>query len=64
MRQTRLLPLAVALLALFPLAAPAAAQTDQRCFSETGQCLAGPIQASWERNGGLPVFGFPITAQT
>ncbi len=39
------------------------AQTDERCFPETGQCIAGPIRAYWEANGGLPVFGFPITEQ-
>lgn len=37
--------------------------TDQRCFPETGQCIAGPIRTAWERGGGLPVFGFPIAAQ-
>ncbi len=41
----------------------AAAQANQRCFPETEQCIAGPIRAYWERNGGLAVFGFPITAQ-
>jgi hypothetical protein len=45
------------------LAAPAAAQTGERCFAETGFCISGPIRAYWERNGGLPVFGFPVTAQ-
>ena len=55
--------LLVSCLALLALAAPAAAQTDQRCFAETGQCIAGPIRASWEQNGGLAVFGFPITPQ-
>jgi len=45
------------------LAAPAAARTGERCFAETGYCISGPIRAYWERNGGLPVFGFPITAQ-
>ena len=56
--------LLIALALLLPtLATPAAAQTDQRCFPETGQCIAGPIRMYWERNGGLPVFGFPITAQ-
>jgi hypothetical protein len=43
--------------------APAAAQSDQRCFAETGYCIAGPIRLYWERNGGLAVFGFPITVQ-
>src|SRR4051794_16224894 len=53
---------AIALLAAIG-AVPAAAQTGERCFPETGLCIAGPIRAFWERNGGLPVFGFPITPQ-
>jgi hypothetical protein len=44
-------------------AAPTAAQTGPRCFEETGYCISGPIRASWEQNGGLSVFGFPITPQ-
>ena len=39
------------------------AQMGKRCFSETGYCIAGPIRDFWERNGGLMVFGFPITPQ-
>jgi hypothetical protein len=59
-------PLAIILLALLALAAalgaaPAGAQTRQRCFGETGYCISGPILSYWERNGGLPVFGYPIT---
>jgi hypothetical protein len=34
---------------------------DARCFPETGFCISGPIRRYWERNGGLPVFGYPIT---
>ncbi|HNP73961.1 MAG TPA: hypothetical protein PKK15_22785 [Kouleothrix sp.] len=53
--------LAVPLLALAPqLGAPALAQS-QRCFAETQLCIAGPIRAYWERNGGLATFGYPIT---
>lgn len=48
---------------LTPQASPAAAQPGQRCFSETGYCISGPIRAYWERNGGLAVFGYPITPQ-
>lgn len=44
-------------------AAPAQAQTSERCFSETGFCISGPIRAYWERNGGLAVFGYPIAPQ-
>ena len=57
----------VLLLALFALscsfaALPAHAQaTDQRCFTETGQCIGGPIRARWEQGGGLAVFGLPLT---
>jgi len=56
------------MLALSALLAPqlaplVQAQSDQRCFAETGYCIAGPIRAFWERNGGLMVFGFPITPQ-
>lgn len=36
---------------------------DQRCFEETGYCIFGRIRAYWEQNGGLPVFGYPISPQ-
>ncbi len=45
------------------VALPAFAQTDQRCFPETGQCIVGRIREFWEQNGGLPVFGFPTGPQ-
>ena len=54
---------ALVLLASISLVTPATAQTDQRCFVETAQCIAGPIRAYWEQRGGLAVFGLPITAQ-
>ena len=38
-------------------------QAEQRCFPETGFCIDGKIRTFWEKNGGLPVFGFPIGAQ-
>jgi hypothetical protein len=63
MRSARPTLLALLLLTLTAFAAPLQAQADQRCFPETGQCIAGPIRAYWERNGGLAVFGFPITVQ-
>ncbi|HEX5691797.1 MAG TPA: beta-propeller fold lactonase family protein [Roseiflexaceae bacterium] len=56
-----------ALLAFVGLAigSPAnAAQGDgQRCFQETGMCIAGRIRSFWEHNGGLSVFGLPIASQ-
>jgi uncharacterized lipoprotein YbaY len=50
-------------LAVLGTAPLAQAQTDQRCFAETGFCIGGRIRSYWEENGGLPVFGFPITPQ-
>ena len=41
-------------------ARPASAQA-QRCFSQTGFCISGVIRSYWERNGGLGVFGYPIS---
>jgi hypothetical protein len=57
--------LAAALLLALLAAPPArgAAQSGERCFAETNQCIAGPIRAYWERNGGLAIFGFPISPQ-
>jgi len=34
---------------------------EERCFPETSQCIAGRFREYWEQNGGLSVFGFPIT---
>jgi hypothetical protein len=53
--------LVAALLSLAPQRA--AAQEGQRCFPETGFCVSGPIRSYWERNGGLAVFGFPISPE-
>lgn len=39
----------------------ARAQTAQRCFGETGYCIDGRMREFWEQNGGLRVFGYPIT---
>jgi hypothetical protein len=40
---------------------PAYAQSQQRCFSETGYCISDRIRDYWEGNGGLAVFGYPIS---
>jgi len=34
---------------------------DSRCFSETGYCISGSIRLYWEQQGGLSVFGYPVT---
>ncbi len=38
-------------------------QPDQRCFRETGMCIAGRLRSFWEQNGGLATFGLPLTRQ-
>jgi LPXTG-site transpeptidase (sortase) family protein len=59
MRPTIALILALLLAALMP--APLVAAPDERCFSATGFCIAGSIRRYWEANGGLAVFGYPLT---
>ncbi len=55
-------PLLIAVLLLLVLspAGYAHAQTAL-CFTETQQCLSGPFRSYWERNGGLGVFGLPLS---
>ncbi|NJP07889.1 MAG: hypothetical protein HC837_20835 [Chloroflexaceae bacterium] len=38
-------------------------QTEEECFAATGFCISGRIAEYWRQNGGLPVFGLPITPQ-
>jgi hypothetical protein len=40
--------------------APVEARADERCFPETGQCIAGRFRHQWEQTGGVAVYGFPI----
>jgi hypothetical protein len=67
MTMRRLLALSLALIvALFAAGVPPAplqAQSPEHCFAQTGCCIAGRVREFWERNGGLPVFGYPTTAQ-
>lgn len=63
MKQTHMMYIwLLLLLAGLTATTPAAAQTNERCFAETGYCISGPIRAYWEANGGLPVFGYPISS--
>jgi Bacterial protein of unknown function (DUF839) len=45
------------------LALPAQAQDGGRVFPETGFALKADFLRFWERNGGLAVFGFPLTGE-
>ena len=60
-RQLASLLLSLLVLASLLSSAPAAA-ADERCFTETGFCISGRFRAFWEQQGGLAVFGFPVTA--
>ncbi len=35
----------------------------RRYFPETGHTLGGGFRTYWEQNGGLPIFGFPISEE-
>jgi uncharacterized protein YkwD len=39
----------------------ASAQPARQCFPQTGECIEGEFRLYWEQNGGLPVFGYPVT---
>ncbi|NJO84924.1 MAG: hypothetical protein HC828_20615, partial [Blastochloris sp.] len=45
-----LLALVVLGVGMLPFAAPASAQTSERCFPETGYCISGEIRQYWETN--------------
>lgn len=42
---------------------PGQTNPDQVYFSETGHALGGEFLNYWSGNGGLPVFGFPLTSE-
>ena len=52
------------LTALILSALPASAQTGRLCFNVPGitNCIEGRFREYWEQNGGLQVFGYPISA--
>ncbi len=55
--------LAIVLLLLGGAPAVAAAP-GERCFAETGFCIAGPFLDYWTTHGGLAAFGYPLQAET
>jgi peptidoglycan hydrolase-like amidase len=56
------LALTITLLATLP-ARPALAQQPVRTFPETGFTVGGAFLRFFDRNGGLDIFGFPITPE-
>ncbi len=64
-RLFRILALLVVALG-FVVAKPARAQGDQICFRNVpgiGSCISGRFYEYWRQNGGLPVFGYPLTGE-
>ncbi len=59
-----LVALVALLLTALTMPSVAAAQPDETCeeFPETVQETCGRFLTYWEHNGGLPVFGMPVTA--
>ncbi len=55
-----LIAVAVLLSSLLPLTQAAHAQQEQ-CYDATNQCIGGRFLQYWQGNGGLSVFGFPIS---
>lgn len=58
-------PVLIVSAVFFPSSATLAAN-DRRCFPEAApairDCIEGGFRAYWEANGGLAVFGYPISA--
>jgi thermitase len=46
---------------LFEYGKPPADTTTTRYFNDSGHSLSGQFRTFWERNGGLEIFGFPIS---
>jgi hypothetical protein len=61
-RLRRYAALLLVLLVVWSLPA-ASAQTSVRYFPQTGHYLRGAFRSFWERNGGVPIFGYPITEE-
>jgi hypothetical protein len=60
MRYLCIVAVLVALVA-FGLPVDRAAAQSEQCFKETKQCISGRFATYWNENGGLAVFGFPVT---
>ncbi len=51
----------VLLFGFWPVGPVQAQASGVRCFDETGFCVAGRLAEFWAAQGGLPVFGLPIS---
>ena len=55
-----LLPLFAAAL---PTAPASAADKNRLCFAQVPDCIEFRFRTFWSGNGGLPVFGLPLTPE-
>ncbi|WP_129630418.1 hypothetical protein [Candidatus Oscillochloris fontis] len=55
--------LLLALSLVLPTGQTSFAQDDSRYFPETGHSVGGSFRSFWEANGGIAIFGFPISAE-
>src|SRR5215207_46691 len=62
-RLTWRLLLVAALLLAGLAAAPARAATDVLYVSATGHYMRGVFRDFWDKRGGLPIFGYPLTEE-
>ncbi len=46
-----------------PFTPAAVVTSSERFFAETGFTLTGSFRSFWERNGGLAIFGYPISRE-
>ncbi len=53
----------LALVGVLPMTPPVQAQEAEICFEEVPHCVRGRLAEFWQANGGLTVFGLPITPQ-
>src|SRR5262245_31349051 len=51
----------LALLAALLVGPSHADAQQQTCFAQTGHCIGGRFAQYWQQNGGLPVFGYPLS---
>lgn len=51
----------VAVLLAVTLGAPQVDAQQQTCFTQTGHCIGGRFAQYWSQNGGLAVFGYPLS---
>jgi hypothetical protein len=65
MRRIAFMLFGLLMFVMLGLPQPAQAQNARRCFEDVPgitNCIEGRFREYWEQNGGLPVFGYPITA--